>query len=109
MTGYEKSVHRVMWATCGRFETFVIVKIVVSPVPAGELMSTSKYGSSSVAAGVTPMSHESSLFVVDGPPVANVAFSRMFQSAANADPATSKVAIKAQTKVFLISISYTSS
>src|ERR1051326_9223714 len=46
---------------------FWIVKSVVCAVIAGELKSTSKYGSSSVAAGRTEMSQESSLFVVAGP------------------------------------------
>src|SRR3954452_17275015 len=45
--------------------TLVTVKIVVCPVPAGS-RSTSKYGSSSVAAGATVTSQESSLLTEKG-------------------------------------------
>jgi len=50
----------------------VIVNSVVSPAALSR--STSKYGSSSVAAGATLMSQLSSLLVVAGPPSSNVAF-----------------------------------
>src|ERR1043165_1571107 len=46
---------------------FWMVKSVVCAVVAGDWKSTSKYGRSSVAAGRTAMSQESSLFVVTGP------------------------------------------
>ncbi len=96
-----------MCATCSTFDVFVIVKIVFSPVR--EARSTSKYGSSSVAAGATPMSQLSSLFVVAGAPVGNVAFATTLSGrAANAEPATTSVANRAQTVSFFISISYTS-
>ncbi|HEX8616329.1 MAG TPA: hypothetical protein VF911_01975 [Thermoanaerobaculia bacterium] len=106
MTGYEKSVHSVMWAICSTFDVFVIVKMVCSP--AREARSTSKYGSSSVAAGATPMSQLSSLFVVAGAPVGNVALVATPEGLANAEPATTSVANRAQTVSFFISISYTS-
>ena len=78
--------------------TITNVNSVVSP--AGLVRSTSKYGSSSVAAGATPMSQLSSLFVVAGEPVRNVASAVIPR--ANAEPDTAKMAIRAQTKVFLI-------
>src|ERR1043166_6916782 len=65
--GYAQSVQSVTRAICGMAVVFWIVKSVVCAVIAGELKSTSKYGRSSVAAGRTEMSQESSLFVVAGP------------------------------------------
>src|SRR5262245_24090408 len=106
-TGNEKSVQMVTWAICGSCDTFVIVNRVVSP--AAFARSTSKYGSSNVAAGATLMSQLSSLFVVAGAPVGNVAFGAIAPALrAYAEPATARMAIRAQTKAFLISISYTS-
>jgi hypothetical protein len=71
-TGNDQSVQIVTCAICGTCVTLVTVNNVVCAVVCGELKSTSKYGSSSVAAGAMLMSHESSLFVVDGPaPVKN--------------------------------------
>src|SRR5256885_14075412 len=64
-TGNDQSVQMVTWAICGKRLTFVIVKSVSC---VRLVISTSKYGRSRVAAGATPMSHESSLFVVVGPP-----------------------------------------
>ena len=71
---YDQSVHSTTCATCGRRLVLVIVKSVVLAADAAETKSTSKYGSSNVAAGATPMSHVSSLFVDAGEPAANVAF-----------------------------------
>src|SRR5687768_8052834 len=102
-TGYERSVQTVTWAICGRFETLVTVHNVSSSATLVRL--TSKYGSSSVAAGATLMSQLSSLFVVAGEPVRKVASA--LTPPANAEPDTAMMAIRAQTKVFLISISYT--
>ncbi|HEX9986494.1 MAG TPA: hypothetical protein VGF69_24765 [Thermoanaerobaculia bacterium] len=78
---------------------------VVCAVVAGLLMSTSKYGSRRVAAGATLMSQLSSLLVVVGAPVAKVAFET--GTAANAEPATIRVAMRAQTKNFFINLSPT--
>src|SRR5215203_1634220 len=91
----------------GYCDTFVIVNSVVSPSGSSE---TSKYGSSSVAAGATEMSQLSSLFVVAGEPVRKVASAAtpLVLVAANADPATTNVANRAHTVSFFISISYTS-
>src|SRR5437660_1879440 len=58
---YAQSVQSVTWAICGWALTLVTVKTVVRAEAEDETKSTSKYGSSSVAAGATPMSHESSL------------------------------------------------
>src|ERR1700674_2281744 len=93
-TGNDQSVHSTTCAICGKRLVFVIVKRVLVD---REVVSTSKYGRSSVAAGVTPMSHESSLFVVVGPPAANVAFGaivRRFTAKADAD--IKRVAMKAR-------------
>jgi hypothetical protein len=91
----------------GYCDVFVIVNSVVSPSGSS---ATSKYGSSSVAAGATEMSQLSSLFVVAGEPDRNVASGAMLvrAGAANSDPATTNVANRAQTVSFFISISYTS-
>src|SRR5438045_831951 len=62
----DQSVQRTTCAICGISDVFVIVNTVVRAVWPGEVKSTSKYGNSSVAAGNTPMSQESSLFVVAG-------------------------------------------
>src|SRR5687767_12299889 len=107
MTGYEKSVQSTTCAMAGNCDTFVIVNSVVSPARSS---ATSKYGSSSVAAGATEMSQLSSLFVVAGEPVRNVASATTPRcaGAANSDPATTSVANRAQTVSFFISISYTS-
>src|SRR5215213_1312878 len=100
-TGYDQSLQTVTCAICGIADTFVTVQRVVCAVATGEAMSTSKYGSSSVAAGAVPMSQLSSFRVVAGEPDGNVAF------CATAAPATSRT-IRAQTKDLFISISYTS-
>jgi len=73
MTGNARSLQSVTRAICGYCDVLTTVKSVVSAVPGEALMSTSKYGSSNVAAGVTPMSQLSSLFVVDGLPLGSVA------------------------------------
>src|SRR5262249_44564664 len=96
-TGYDQSVHSVTCAIWGKRLVLVIVNRVVEPVPCAAAVSTSKYGSSSVAAGVTPMSHESALFVVAGWPVVNVSSDAgtrvaVCRSIANADPAIRRVA-----------------
>src|ERR1043165_3683929 len=106
-TGYAQSVQTTTCAICGRYPVFTIVKNVSV---ARVAVSTSKYGRSSVAAGVTPMSHESSLFVVDGPaaapptPNVKVAFGCATTPvrAANAEPATRRVATKASVVSFFI-------
>src|SRR5947199_9524646 len=112
-TGNEKSVQIVTCAICGKRLTLVIVNSVV--VVRAEVGSTSKYGRSRVAAGATPMSHESSLLVVVGPPatpgdpklkVASGAGVRC-RSTANAEPAIRRVAIMARTKSFFMLFSYT--
>ena len=54
-------------ATCGNMVVFVIVNVVV--VRGEGARSTSKYGRSSVAAGITAMSQVSSLAVLFGLPV----------------------------------------
>src|SRR6185436_8123694 len=59
-TGNDQSVQTVACAICGRAETFVTQNTVVSPAFAAATTLTSKTGSSSVAAGRTEMSHESS-------------------------------------------------
>src|SRR5688572_23449170 len=101
-TGYDQSLQTVMCAICGMAETLVIVHSVVCAVATGAAMSTSKYGSSSVAAGAVPMSQLSSFAVVAGEPDGNVAF------CATAVPATSKVTIRAQTNdLFMMSSPYT--
>ncbi len=90
-----------------------MVNRVVRAVVAGDLKSTSKNGSSSVAAGAVLMSHASSLFVVVGPeampgvPNANVAFGcTSLPAPANAEPAIRREA--ARTISFFILFSYTS-
>src|SRR5450755_4881246 len=93
-TGNDQSVHSVTCAICAYGLTLVMLKMVVRPP---RVASTSKYGSSSVAAGAVPMSHESSLLVVVGPapastppvvatPGVNVAFAVLVRPAANTDP-----------------------
>src|ERR1043166_384238 len=74
--GNDQSVQRTTCAICGRSVTFTIVNSVVRAVVWGELKSTSKYGSSSVAAGAfDAMSHVSSLLVdVGSNPLLKVAF-----------------------------------
>src|SRR5258708_26505336 len=96
----DQSVQTTTWAICGTRLTFVMVNRVVRAVVAGDLKSTSKNGSSSVAAGAVLMSQASSLFVVVGPeampgvPNANVAFGAIPSlppaPAANAEPAIRK-------------------
>src|SRR5436190_20945058 len=100
--GNDQSVQTVTCAICGTRLVLVIVKRVVRAVDCGEVKSTSKYGSNSVAAGATLMSHESSLLVVVGPKAApptpnwNVAFGVSdFGCAAKAEPAIRRVAIMA--------------
>src|SRR5205085_212030 len=111
-TGNERSVHWVTLAIAGRSLVLVIVNRVVCAVVCGELKSTSKYGSSSVAAGAVLMSHASSLFVVVGPdaapptPNAKVEFDERCPLA-NAEPAIRRVATMARTKNFFIFLSYT--
>src|ERR1051325_213883 len=93
--GYDQSVQTTTCAICGRSLVFTIVNSVVLAVWAGLLKSTSKYGSSSVAAGATATSHVSSLFVLLGrSPLLNVALNfaeRLFPDA-SAEPATRSVA-----------------
>src|ERR1043165_9640100 len=74
--GNDQSVQTTTCAICGRSDVFTIVNSVVRAVVWGDLKSTSKYGSSSVAAGaLEAMSHVSSLFVdVGNSPLLNVAF-----------------------------------
>src|SRR3954465_1150093 len=62
-TGYDQSVQMVTCAICGYRVTFVIVKSVSS---VRLVISTSKCGRRSVAAGPTVTSQESSLLTVDG-------------------------------------------
>src|SRR6266487_4362663 len=110
-SGNDQSVQTTTCAICGRSVTFTIVNSVVRAVVWGDLKSTSKYGSNSVAAGAEEaMSHVSSLFVdVGSSPLLNVAFGatpRCGLFAAKAEPATSRTAIR--TMSFFISFSYTS-
>src|ERR1043166_62140 len=108
-TGYDQSVQTTTCAICGRYPVFTTVKNVSTERVA---VSTSKYGRSSGAAGVTPMSHESSLFVVDGPaaapptPNVKVAFGCACTppgaTVAHAEPATRRVATKASVVSFFI-------
>src|SRR5437764_9904034 len=107
--GNDQSVQTTTCAICGSALTFVIVKIVVRAVVCGELKSTSKYGSNSVAAGAVLMSQLSSLFVVVGPNAAPPTPNWKVASGlttlcvpANAEPAIASVAIRAHTKNFLI-------
>src|SRR5436305_1009837 len=106
--GNDQSVQRTTCAICGRSVVFTIVNSVVRAVVCGELKSTSKYGSSSVAAGAADaMSHVSSLFVdVGRSPLLNVAFGATRPTPAKAEPATRRTAIS--TMSFFISFSYTS-
>src|SRR5438067_299517 len=93
--GNDQSVQTTTCAICGRSEVFTIVNSVVRAVVCGDLKSTSKYGSSSVAAGTAePMSHVSSLFVdVGSSPLLNVALGvGVKRPPANAEPATSSIA-----------------
>src|SRR5258706_14339551 len=105
----DQSVQITQCAIWGTRLVFVMVNRVVRAEVAGDLKSTSKYGSSSVAAGATLMSHESSLLVVAGPeaipaaPNGNVAFGATWRPpAAKADPANSREAVIARTKSFFI-------
>src|SRR5207237_4214278 len=95
--GNDQSVQTTTCAICGRSVTFTIVNSVVRAVVWGDLKSTSKYGSNSVAAGAEEaMSHVSSLFVdVGSSPLLNVAFGATisFPTPAKAEPATSRTAI----------------
>src|SRR5207249_522089 len=110
--GNDQSVQTTTCAICGRSVVFTIVNSVVRAVVWGDLKSTSKYGSNSVAAGAEEaMSHVSSLFVdVGSSPLLNVAFGATPRlgglPAAKAEPATSRTAIR--TMSFFISFSYTS-
>src|SRR2546430_17270856 len=110
MAGNDQSVQTTTCAICGRSLVFTIVNSVVRAVVWGDLKSTSKYGSNSVAAGAfDAMSHVSSLFVdVGSNPLLNVAFGavRKLVPAAKAEPATRRTAIR--TMSFFISFSYTS-
>src|SRR5438552_13478822 len=96
--GNDKSVQATTCAICGRSVTFTIVNSVVRAVVWGDLKSTSKYGSNSVAAGAEEaMSQVSSLFVdVGSSPLLNVAFGITLTGlpAAKAEPATSRTAIR---------------
>src|SRR6266568_3184732 len=108
--GNDQSVQTTTCAICGRSVVFTIVNSVVRAVVWGDLKSTSKYGSNSVAAGAEEaMSHVSSLFVdVGSSPLLKVAFGATVIGlpAAKAEPATSRTAIR--TMSFFISFSYTS-
>src|ERR1051326_3259726 len=102
--GNDQSVQTTTCAICGRSDVFTIVNSVVRAVVWGDLKSTSKYGSSSVAAGAfEAMSHVSSLFVdVGSKPLLNVAFGAFWNVLpANAVVATSRTAKR--TMSFLIS------
>src|SRR5437016_14257404 len=96
--GNDQSVQTTTCAICGRSVTFTIVNRVVRAVVCGDLKSTSKYGSSSVAAGAEEaMSHVSSLFVeVGSSPLLNVAFGATFVRwpLANAELATNSTAVR---------------
>src|SRR5436305_14859125 len=86
-----------------------MVNRVVVPAPAAAAVSTSKYGNNRVAAGVTPMSHESLLLVVAGCPVAKVSSGVGSERVtAKADPAIKRIAAIAKTKKLFMLISYTS-
>src|SRR5258706_11556859 len=110
----DQSVQITQCAIWGTRLVFVMVNRVVRAVVAVDLKSTSKYGSSSVAAGATLMSHASSLFVVvgpeaiPGPPNAKVAFGVTRREvpvpAAKAEPTIRREA--ARTKSFFILFSY---
>src|SRR2546430_16186258 len=98
MAGNDQSVQTTTCAICGRSLVFTVVNSVVRAVVWGDLKSTSKYGSSSVAAGAEEaMSHVSSLFVdVGSSPLLNVAFGATligFPTPAKAEPATSRTAL----------------
>src|SRR5438067_4861359 len=106
--GNDQSVQTTTCAICGRSVTFTIVNRVVRAVVWGDLKSTSKYGSNSVAAGAEEaMSHVSSLFVdVGSSPLLNVAFGATLRCPpAKAEPATSSTAIR--TMSLFISLSPT--
>src|SRR5437016_13744589 len=106
--GNDQSVQTTTCAICGRSVTVTIVNRVVRAVVWGDLKSTSKYGSNSVAAGAEEaMSHVSSLFVdVGSSPLLNVAFgATVMWLLAKAEPATSSTAIR--TMSFFISLSPT--
>src|SRR5437660_11189993 len=102
--GNDQSVQTTTCAICGRSVTFTIVNSVVRALVWGDLKSTSKYGSNSVAAGAEEaMSHVSSLFVdVGSSPVLNVAFGdTVVWLRAKAAPATRSTA--SRTMGFFIS------
>ena len=106
--GNDQSVQTTTCAICGRSVVFTIVNSVVRAVVWGDLKSTSKYGSNSVAAGAEEaMSHVSSLFVdVGSSPLLNVAFGdTVMWLLSKAEPATSSTAIR--TMSFFISLSPT--
>src|SRR2546421_590261 len=108
--GNDQSVQTTTCAICGRSVVFTIVNSVVRAVVWGDLKSTSKYGSNSVAAGAEEaMSHVSSLLVdVGNSPLFNAAFGATFRRPlAKAEPATSSSAII--TMRFFISSSLPSS
>src|SRR5947199_10238790 len=105
--GNDQSVQTTTCAICGRSVTFTIVNRVVRAVVWGDLKSTSKYGSNSVAAGAEEaMSHVSSLFVdVGSSPLLNVAFGatpRCFPAPAKAGPATCRTAISSMRLIIIL-------
>src|SRR5207244_11917327 len=94
--GNDQSVQTTTCAICGRSVVFTIVNSVVRAVVWGDLKSTSKNGSNSVAAGAEEaMSQVSSLFVdVGSSPLLNVAFgATVSRPLAKAELATSSTAI----------------
>src|SRR6266513_1370112 len=108
--GNDQSVQTTTCAICGRSVTFTIVNSVVRAVVEGDLKSSTKYGSNSVAAGAEEaMSHVSSLFVdVGNSPLFNAAFDATFRRPlAKAEPAASSSAM--MTMRFFISSSLPSS
>src|SRR4029078_949705 len=96
--GKDQSVQTTTCAICERSDVFTMVNSVVRAVVCGDLKSTSKYGSSSVAAGaLEAISHVSSLLVdVGNSPLLNVALGDGWNAlpAANAEVATSKTAMR---------------
>src|SRR3954454_15185892 len=96
--GNDQSVQTTTCAIWGRSDVFTIVNSVVRAVVCGDLKSTSKYGSNSVAAGAEEaMSHVSSLFVdVGSRPLLKVAFGAMFVKwpPANAELAANSTAVR---------------
>src|SRR5688500_19132296 len=96
-TGYDQSVQTVMWAICGNCDVLVRVNRVFTPV--AFVTSTEKNGRSKVAAGALPTSHESSLFVVAGAPVGNVAFGWIKSRSGLAANALPAISVNAQARV----------